>query len=62
MPGEKRLAVHVEDHPLEYGGFEGMIPKGEYGGGTVMIWDRGTWTPDGDPAQGLHARAISSSS
>jgi bifunctional non-homologous end joining protein LigD len=49
VPGEKRLAVHVEDHPLDYGGFEGTIPKGEYGGGTVMLWDRGTWDPEGDP-------------
>jgi bifunctional non-homologous end joining protein LigD len=52
VPGEKRLAVHVEDHPIEYNKFEGTIPQGEYGGGTVMIWDRGKWIPDGDPHKG----------
>jgi bifunctional non-homologous end joining protein LigD len=51
-PGEKRLAVHTEDHPLDYNAFEGIIPAGEYGGGTVLIWDRGTWTPlDEDPEE-----------
>lgn len=47
-PAEKRLAVEVEDHPLDYGDFEGTIPKGQYGGGTVMLWDRGLWAPEGD--------------
>ncbi len=52
-PGEKRLAVRTEDHPLSYADFEGTIPKGEYGGGTVMLWDQGLWQPQGDPAEGL---------
>ena len=52
-PAEKRLAVRTEDHPLAYGAFEGVIPKGQYGGGTVMLWDQGTWEPVEDFAKGL---------
>lgn len=54
-PSEKRLAVHVEDHPLAYRTFEGNIPKGQYGGGDVIVWDRGIWEPKGDPQAGYQA-------
>jgi bifunctional non-homologous end joining protein LigD len=58
-PAEKRLAVHVEDHPLEYGGFEGVIPEGNYGAGASMIWDRGSWTPvDPDPRAAYQRGAL----
>lgn len=58
-PHEKRLAVHVEDHPIDYAPFEGTIPKGEYGGGTVIVWDEGTWTPEIDPAKAMKKGHIS---
>src|SRR6186713_1043283 len=51
-PADKRLAMQTEDHPLEYGDFEGTIPQGQYGGGTVLLWDRGTWEPVDDPHAG----------
>src|SRR5262249_10072281 len=54
-PADKRVAVEVEGHPIDYGDFEGTIPKGEYGGGSVMLWDRGYWAPEdgADPAEAL---------
>ncbi len=52
-PADKRLAVRVEDHPIEYGDFEGLIPEGNYGAGAVILWDRGRWVPHGDPLEGL---------
>jgi bifunctional non-homologous end joining protein LigD len=58
-PADKRLAVRTEDHPMEYGGFEGTIPEGEYGGGTVMVWDRGRYIAEGDPVEGLKKGKLS---
>ncbi|RUX54004.1 ATP-dependent DNA ligase, partial [Mesorhizobium sp. M7A.F.Ca.CA.002.09.1.1] len=58
-PHEKRLAVHVEDHPIDYAPFEGTIPKGEYGGGSVIVWDEGTWIPEIDPAKAMKKGHIS---
>src|SRR5687768_18150837 len=54
-PSEKRMAVHVEDHPLDYAHFEGVIPPKQYGAGTVIVWDRGEWLPIGDPRAGYKA-------
>ncbi len=58
VPGDKRLAVQVEDHPMNYGDFEGIIPKGQYGGGTVMVWDHGTWEPHVDVDEGLRKGSL----
>ena len=55
-PADKRMAVHVEDHPLSYNSFEGTIPPGQYGAGKVIIWDKGVWLPLEDPHQGLSRR------
>ena len=52
-PADKRLAVRTEDHPLDYAEFEGRIPQGEYGAGSVIVWDRGRWSTEGDPHQQL---------
>jgi bifunctional non-homologous end joining protein LigD len=54
-PKEKRMAIHVEDHPISYSSFEGTIPPKQYGAGTVIVWDNGTWEPVGDPRKGLAA-------
>jgi bifunctional non-homologous end joining protein LigD len=70
-PTVRRLAMHVEDHPIDYATFEGVIPEGEYGGGTVMVWDQGTWTPEqedvdaaltkGDLKMTLHGKKLKGS-
>ncbi|MGZ8356037.1 MAG: DNA polymerase ligase N-terminal domain-containing protein, partial [Telluria sp.] len=52
-PSKMQMAIHVEDHPLAYGKFEGTIPPRQYGAGTVIVWDRGTWEPEGDPREGM---------
>jgi bifunctional non-homologous end joining protein LigD len=54
VPGERRMAVQTEDHPMAYADFEGTIPAGQYGAGTMAIWDSGLWMPVGDPHEGLH--------
>lgn len=58
LVADRRLAVQVEDHPMEYGGFEGIIPRGQYGGGTVMVWDQGTWEPHVDVEEGLRKGSL----
>src|SRR5205085_3710008 len=57
-PADKRLAMQTEDHPVDYGGFEGIIPEGQYGGGTVLLWDQGTWEPLENPHEGLRKGAL----
>src|SRR5438552_904040 len=52
-PAKMQMAIHVEDHPLDYATFEGTIPPRQYGAGTVIVWDRGTWEPEGDPRDGM---------
>ena len=58
-PAEKRLAVMTEDHPLEYANYEGIIPEGSYGAGPVIVWDQGTYVPEGDPAEQLKKGRLS---
>src|SRR5579859_1624985 len=58
LPADKRLAVQVEDHPIEYGNFEGTIPKGQYGGGSVIVWDFGEWEPLEDVDRGLEKGSL----